>query len=78
MHSRRLRLPLLVIAMSLLTSCAGPGFSDPKTVCPRIVTYGPTFQNRLANEIESLPAGTAIEAAMLDYGRLRAELRACQ
>jgi len=42
------------------------------------VTYTAAFQHKLADEIEKLPPGAALTQAMLDYGRERAELRACR
>lgn len=72
---RRLTLPL--IATLWLSACATAG-SNPGAACPPPVDYSADFQKRLANEIEALPVGAALERAMLDYGRERAELRACR
>jgi hypothetical protein len=46
-------------------------------VCPPIVPYDRAFQARLADEIQRLPPGAALERAMLDYARLRDQARAC-
>jgi hypothetical protein len=46
-------------------------------VCPPVVTYDRAFQARLADEIQRLPPGAALERAMLDYARLRDQARAC-
>lgn len=35
------------------------------------------FQAQLADEIQRLPSGAALERAMLDYARLRDQARAC-
>ena len=69
-------LPLLVIATLSLTACATAP-SRPSVVCPPVAAYDQTFQARLANEIERLPPGAALEQAMLDYARLRDQARAC-
>ncbi len=69
-------LPLLVIAMLLLTACATAP-SRPSIVCPPVATYDGAFQARLADEIQRLPRGAALERAMLDYARLRDQARAC-
>lgn len=66
---------LLLIAMLSLAACA-TGASDPHAVLPVPVEYSRAFQAQLADELESLPPGSALERAMIDYGRLRAELRA--
>jgi hypothetical protein len=47
-------------------------------VCPPIPAYDRAFQTRLGDEIQRLPAGAAIERAMLDYARLRDQSRACR
>lgn len=73
--TRRRALPLIVPL--LLSACATAG-SDPRAVCPPPVDYSADFQKRLATEIEALPAGAALERAMIDYGRERAQLRACR
>jgi hypothetical protein len=41
------------------------------------VAYDRAFQARLADEIQRLPPGAALERAMLDYARLRDQARAC-
>lgn len=66
----------LAIAMILLSGCAAT--SSSPSVCPKIVPYGPAFQDRLVTEIQALPVGSALEAALIDYSSLRAQLRACQ
>lgn len=48
------------------------------TTCPPIREYSADFQKRLADEVEALPPGTAIEEALTDYHDLRNQLRACQ
>ena len=69
-------LPLLVIAMLLLTACATVP-SRRVVVCPPVAAYDRAFQARLADEIQRLPPGAALEQAMLDYARLRDQARAC-
>jgi hypothetical protein len=69
-------LPLLVIATLSLTACATAP-SKPSVVCPPVAAYDRAFQARLADEIQRLPPGAALERAMLDYARLRAQARAC-
>ena len=39
--------------------------------------YDRAFQARLADEIQRLPPGSALERAMLDYARLRDQAGAC-
>lgn len=67
---------LPAIGMLWLTGCV-TGNSNV-SVCPVPVTYTAAFQHKLADEIEKLPPGAALTQAMLDYGRERAELRACR
>lgn len=70
-------LPLLVIATLSLTACATAP-SRPSIVCPPVAAYDHAFQARLADEIQRLPPGAALERAMLDYARLRDQARACR
>jgi hypothetical protein len=51
--------------------------SRSSIVCPPIAAYDLAFQARLADEIQRLPPGAALEKAMLDYARLRDQARAC-
>ncbi len=51
--------------------------SRPSIVCPPVVAYDRACQGRLADEIQRLPPGAALEQAMLDYGRLRDQAQAC-
>ncbi len=71
------RLPLLLIVPAFLSACVTEP-SDPGSVCPVPVEYSREFQDRMANELDALPDGAALTTAMVDYGRLRAELRACR
>jgi hypothetical protein len=57
----------------LLAGCAAPVV----TACPPIPTYTTEFQARLADEIHALPPDSALGVAIVDYGRLRQQLRAC-
>lgn len=79
MLNNGLRLGLLAIVTILLTSC-GTGASDIKapTVCPKIVEYSRDFQSQLADQLSVLPADSPAVIAILDYSRLRKELRLCQ
>lgn len=70
-------LPLLVIATLSLTACATAP-SRPSIVCPPVAAYDRAFRARLADEIQRLPPGAALERAMLDYTRLRDQARACR
>ncbi len=69
-------LPLLVIAALSLTACATAP-SRPSVACPPVAAYDRAFQARLADEIQRLLPGAALEQAMLDYARLRDQARAC-
>lgn len=69
-------LPLLVIATLSLTACATAP-SKPTVVCPPVAAYDRAFQTRLADEIQRLPHGAALERAMLDYAKLRDQALAC-
>lgn len=65
-----------MIAMLSLSACATAP-SRPSVVCLTVAAYDRAFQARLADEIQRLPPGAALEQAMLDYARLRVQARAC-
>ena len=65
-----------MIATLSLTACAAAP-SRPVVVCPPVAAYDRAFQARLADEIQRLPPGAALERAMLDYARLRDQAQAC-
>ncbi len=46
-------------------------------VCPPVAAYNRAFQARLADEIQRLPPGAALERAVLDYARLCDQAQAC-
>lgn len=48
------------------------------TACPPVPIYSTEFQTRLANEIHDLPPDSALGMAIVDYKRLRDQLRACR
>ncbi len=68
---------LPVLAVSLLTACAGVN-SDPACVCPPIKKYDRDFQRKLADEIEAAPAGAAFPVALQNYAVLRQQIMACK
>ena len=72
----KLRLAGLAIGTSLLTGCA-TARSDAVTCLP-VPTYSREFLARAAGEVGKLPAGSAVEQMMGDYGVVRAQARACR
>ena len=76
MTSSRLPLAVLAIAVSLLAGCATePTDGSP---CPPVVAYGRDFLARAGDELDSLPAGSAIEQMLADYQVMREQARACE
>jgi hypothetical protein len=45
--------------------------------CPPLVAYGQDFLGRAADELASLPAGSAIEQMLADYQVMREQARVC-
>lgn len=73
------RLAVLAIVTSLLSGCATVGSETGiTTVCPPIVEYNQEFQARAAEELASLPYGSAIAGMLSDYNITRNEVRACR
>ena len=69
-------LVVLAIAASLLTGCA-TARSDGAP-CPPVVPYSRDFLTRAADELDSLPSGSAIEQMLADYQVMRDQVRACR
>ena len=65
--------------MMLLSGCANTVYkTEVEVYCPKIKIYNEDFNNRLADEIEDLPADSpAIEEAISNYIVLRDKIRAC-
>ena len=75
----RRRLAALVIATSLLTGCATAGFeAGGVAACPPLVEYSGEFQARAAEDLATLPEGSALVAMMSDYVVMRDQARVCR
>ena len=74
--SSRLRAVVLAIAASLLAGCATE--RSDGAPCPPVVAYSREFLARAADELDSLPAGSAIEQMLADYQVMRDQARACE
>lgn len=75
MNSSKRLLVALATATSLLAACA-TAVSDGGA-CPPVTEYSHEFQARMADELDLLPVGSAIEAALADYAVMRDQARAC-
>ena len=76
MTSLRLRAVVLTIAASLLAGCATE--RSDGAPCPPVVAYSREFLAHAAGELDSLPAGSAIEQMLADYQVIRNQARACE
>ena len=74
--SVRPQLAALPIVAALLTGCVTVA-SDP-SICPPIAQYSPEFLAEAADALDALPTGSPLERMIIDYGRERDMLRACQ
>lgn len=73
------QLAALAIAASLLNGCATVGSNPPiAIVCPPVVQYSREAQARAAEELTSLPDGSAIAELLADYSVMRDQASACQ
>lgn len=73
------RLAVLAIATSLLSGCAAAGFEAGRvSACPPVVEYSREFQARAAEELTSLPDGSAIAEMLADYSVMQEQARACR
>ena len=76
MTSSRLPLAVLAIAASLLAGCATARYDGAP--CPPVVAYSREFLAHAADELASLPVGSAIEQMLADYQVMRDQARACE
>lgn len=74
----KLRLAVLAIATSWLTSCATAGFeTGDVAACPPVVQYSRAEQAHAAKEVAALPKSMAIVGWLTDYAVLRDQVLAC-
>jgi len=67
-----------LIGLILLSGCGRTVFEPRLEVfCPSLKSYSEQFNEKLADEVQSLPAGTATETALIDYIELRDRIRTC-
>lgn len=66
----------LIPALFLLTACQT--VPTVKVLCLPMVTYSPEQEAKAAEELKALPPGSVLGTLITDYGRMRAEDRACQ
>lgn len=71
-----MRLLVLLLTLTILLGACVTTSSEP--TCPREKVYTPQFQERLADQLITLPPGSPVVTAMIDYGDLRAQVRACR
>jgi hypothetical protein len=62
-----------IFCAALLPACT----SVPVAQCPPLKQYPPEFSQRLATELEAMPADSATVEAIGDYIALRDSVRAC-
>jgi len=60
----------------LLAGCATE--RSDGSPCPPVVAYSGDFLARAADELDLLPAGSAIEQMLADYQVMRDQARACE
>lgn len=69
----------LAIATSLLNGCATVGSETGGFgTCPPVVEYSRELQARAAEELASLPVGSATAELLSDYAVMRNQARACR
>ena len=70
----------LLIGTVLLSGCAKTVYRTQLEIyCPPITVFDENFNNKLADELESLPSdATAIPEALSNYVYLRDRVRQCQ
>ncbi len=80
MRYRRLWRMLLPIGLALLAGCATGSSSPALRPCGALAVrdYPAATQARVADELDAAPVGAAWPDFLVDYGALRAAVKACQ
>jgi hypothetical protein len=76
-----MRMPWELAALALAAiaaSCASPAVPSGVGLCPEPKLYTADQEARASRELLALPAGSILVEMIIDYGRERAELRACR
>jgi len=71
-------LPALALAAIAAASCTSLAVPATPSLCPEPKPYTAAEEARAARELLALPAGAMLAEMIADYGRERAELRACR
>lgn len=50
----------------------------PVVVCPSVTDWSKSYQSRLTDEIERMPAGSAAERALREHIQMRERARKCR
>ena len=71
-------IPALAFAAIVAASCSSLAVLPAPSLCPAPKAYTAAEEARAARELVALPAGAMLAQMIADYGRERAELRACR
>ena len=69
---------LVAVFLTPLAACSIAAMAPNVSVCPEPKHYSAHEEKRAAAELIALPTDSIIAAMIVDYGRERAELRACR
>jgi hypothetical protein len=70
-------IPALALA-AIAAACSGLTAPPTPSLCPEPEQYSADQEARAARDLLGLPAGSILAEMIADYGRERAELRACR
>jgi len=70
-------IPTLALA-AIAAACSSLTAPPAASLCPEPKPYTVDEESRAARELLALPAGSILAEMITDYGRERAELRACR
>jgi hypothetical protein len=71
-------IPALALAAIAAASCSSLTVLPAPSLCPEPKPYAAAEEARAARELLALPADAMLAEMIADYGRERAELRACR
>ena len=71
------KITFVLLTGFFLSGCASK-METIKIICPKIQKVTPSSERKLAGELLKMPDNSATIQYILEYKKLRAELRACQ
>lgn len=67
----------MLLACVAVSACAHDPVPVASAVCPAVKTFSRAWQMELASEMDQITPASAINDALLDWERMRSQLKVC-